>query len=79
MHGRKNRLKVSEPKFAGVDENNWSVSFLGGYAVLNAANTIVKNRLKYSLVRNGFETYLAIFKTSGSGFKIFRGGLIGDE
>lgn len=76
---KNNKLNVSEPTLAGIDENNWSLSFSGGYVVFNEANAIIKNRLKYAVEPNSYETYLADFNISGSEFKTSRGISIGDE
>lgn len=69
---RKIRLKLSDPILAGIDENNWMVSFNGGYAGLNEVDKLIEGR-----IGNDGETYLAVINISDKGFETNRGISIG--
>lgn len=71
---QKSRLELSDPSLAGIDENNWTVSFDGGYVGLNEVDKSIEGRID-----NDSETYLAIFNISGAGFETYRGISIGSS
>ncbi|MGV3345337.1 hypothetical protein ACGVWS_06175 [Enterobacteriaceae bacterium LUAb1] len=70
----KNKLKLSDPSLAGIDENNWTVSFNGGYVGLNEVDKSIEG-----MVNNDSETYLSVFNISGAGFETYRGISIGSS